>query len=65
VEKVVVEVDGDEHRSRLKWADDRQRDNLLHLAGYVVLRFPNDRVAMDMAAVLNEIHMQLDLRRSP
>jgi very-short-patch-repair endonuclease len=65
LEKVVVEVDGDEHRGRLKWVDDRQRDNLLHLAGYVVLRFPNDRVAMDMAAVLNEIRMQLDLRRSP
>jgi very-short-patch-repair endonuclease len=64
-EKVVVEVDGSEHRGRLKWADDCLRDNLLHLAGYVVLRFPNDRVASDLAAVLNDIRTKLHQRRFP
>lgn len=64
VEKVVVEADGEEHRGRLKWADDRLRDNMLHNGGYIVLRFPNERIASDLAAVLDDIHMQLRLRRS-
>ncbi len=62
-EKLVVEADGDEHRGRLKWADDRLRDNMLQRHGYQVLRFPNERIATDLAGVLNDIRTQLERRR--
>jgi len=64
-EKVVVEADGDEHRGRLKWADDRLRDNLLQRGGYKVLRYPNDRITSDLAAVLHDIRTHLLQRRPP
>jgi very-short-patch-repair endonuclease len=63
-EKIVVEVDGPEHRACLKWADDRLRDNQLQRDGYIVLRFPNERIATDMASVLHDIHTHLQRRRS-
>lgn len=63
-EKIVVEVDGPEHRACLKWADDRRRDNQLQRDGYIVLRFPNERIATDTASVLHDIHTHLRLRRS-
>lgn len=63
-EKIVVEVDGPEHRASLKWADDRLRDNQLQREGYLVLRFPNERIANDMASVLHEVQTLLHLRRS-
>ena len=63
-EKVVVEVDGPEHRTRLKWTDDRLRDNQLQHDGYIVLRYPNERIGADLAAVLHDIHAHLSRRRS-
>jgi very-short-patch-repair endonuclease len=63
-EKVIVEVDGSEHRAWLKWADDRLRDNRLQRDGYIVLRFPNERIATDLASVLHDIQTHLHLRRS-
>ncbi|WP_064741820.1 endonuclease domain-containing protein [Hamadaea tsunoensis] len=63
-EKVVVEVDGEEHRGRLKWADDRVRDNLLQLGGYQVLRYPNELVVSDLAGVVDDIRAHLLQRRS-
>jgi very-short-patch-repair endonuclease len=64
-EKLVVEVDGDEHRrNRLKWEADRRRDNRLQRDGYDVLRFPNERIDTDLVAVLHEIETHLCLRRT-
>jgi very-short-patch-repair endonuclease len=64
-EKVVVEVDGEEHRLPLKWADDRLRDNMLQRDGYKTLRYPNARIASDLAAVLADIRAHLLQRRTP
>jgi very-short-patch-repair endonuclease len=56
---LVVEIDGADHRTKTKYADDRRRDIALHLAGYMVLRFTNDQVLSDttwVAAIIEELH---------
>ncbi|BCL18082.1 DUF559 domain-containing protein [Micromonospora sagamiensis] len=63
VEGLVVEVDGPEHRERLRYADDRHRDAQLQLLGYDVLRFTNDQVLSDVDAVLGTIRDLLAGRR--
>lgn len=63
VEGVVVEVDGPEHRSRLKYADDRRRDARLLLRGHAVLRFTNDQVLADVGTVVTTIQQLLTRRR--
>lgn len=62
-ERVVVELDGPDHRGMLKYADDRRRDNALTLGGYAVLRFLNDEVTADMSRVLAMIEELLAARR--
>ncbi|SDZ44755.1 Very-short-patch-repair endonuclease [Asanoa ishikariensis] len=62
---LVVEVDGDDHRERLKYASDRQRDARLQLLGKDVLRFTNDQVLTDPAATAYVIRDLLLLRRRP
>ncbi|CAN5865861.1 hypothetical protein BH10ACT9_BH10ACT9_10240 [soil metagenome] len=62
-ERVVVELDGPDHRGALKYADDRRRDNALTLGGYAVLRFLNDEVTTDMSRVLAMIEEVLKARR--
>ena len=61
---LVVEVDGPEHRQRLKFADDRHRDVQLSLRGLLVVRFTNEEVLADVHAVLRAIERLLCLRRS-
>ncbi|GGM80402.1 endonuclease domain-containing protein [Dactylosporangium sucinum] len=61
---VVVEVDGDDHRSRWKYADDRRRDVQLQLLGHDVLRFTNEQVLHDPTAAALTIRDLLQLRRS-
>jgi hypothetical protein len=63
-EQVVVEFDGPEHRERLRYASDRRRDNRLQHAGYTVFRFTNAQVATDLAAVLEQIRIHLQSRRT-
>ncbi len=63
-EGLVVEVDGDEHRGRRKFAADRHRDAQLVLDGLVLLRFPNERIANELAVVLHEIEQMLLQRRA-
>lgn len=63
VEGLVVEVDGPDHRERLKFADDRRRDVQLHLRGHVVLRFTNEEVLADVHAVVRKIEQLLSHRR--
>jgi very-short-patch-repair endonuclease len=62
-ERVVVEIDGPDHRGVLKYADDRRRDNGLVLAGFAVLRFTNDEIADDAARVLAMIERLLSSKR--
>ncbi|WBB81070.1 DUF559 domain-containing protein [Micromonospora sp. WMMD882] len=63
-EGLVVEVDGPEHRERLRYADDRRRDAQLQLLGHDVLRFTNDQVLSDVDAVLGIIRDLLAGRRA-
>jgi very-short-patch-repair endonuclease len=56
---LVVEIDGADHRTKTKYADDRRRDIALQLAGYTVLRFTNDQVLSDttwVAAIIEKLH---------
>lgn len=62
-ERCIVEIDGDDHRSATKYADDRERDVMLQLNGYAVLRFTNTRVIEDIESVLALIHQFLTSRR--
>ena len=62
-ERVVVELDGPDHRSAVKYADDRRRDNALTLGGHAVLRFSNEQVVADLARALAMIEELLMARR--
>ncbi|MFC4071303.1 endonuclease domain-containing protein [Actinoplanes subglobosus] len=63
-ERLVVEIDGDEHRAPVRFAADRQRDVLLQLAGYAVLRFTNSQVLEHRDLVLTQIREFLAGRRA-
>ncbi|MCG5433220.1 endonuclease domain-containing protein [Mycobacterium sp. MYCO198283] len=61
-ERCVVELDGPDHRTALKYADDRRRDTTLVVGGYVVLRFTNDDVVDDpwrVAAMIEQVLTRL------
>ncbi len=62
--RVVVEVDGDDHRTPAKYAADRLRDNRLQRSGYLVLRYTNEQVLRDVGLVVSELQDVLDERRS-
>ena len=62
-ERCIVEIDGAEHRQPDRYAADRQRDVLLQLAGYAVLRFTNTQVVQHRDLVLSQIRQFLDGRR--
>jgi very-short-patch-repair endonuclease len=53
--RVVVELDGPEHRSDPKFAYDRHRDYELLVAGYLVLRITNDQVETDLPRAIEKI----------
>jgi very-short-patch-repair endonuclease len=63
-ERLVVEVDGRDHRGPLKFADDRRRDVQLQLLGHDVLRFTNEQVLSDVQAVVSKIEKSLTQRRA-
>jgi len=62
-ERVVVEVDGSDHREPHKWVDDRDRDVYLQMYGHNVLRFPNEVVLADVQLVVQKIHHMVSRRR--
>ena len=62
-ERCVVELDGDDHRTAGKYADDRNRDVMLQLDGYAVLRFTNTQVLNDIENVLALLQQFLANRR--
>ena len=51
--KAIVELDGPAHEGRDDY--DARRTEVLELFGYLVLRFPNERVLADPGAVAEEI----------
>ncbi len=51
--KLIVELDGAVHDEREDY--DERRTQTLELFGYVVLRFPNERVLTDPGAVADDI----------
>ncbi|MEZ0253315.1 MAG: endonuclease domain-containing protein [Methylobacteriaceae bacterium] len=61
--RVVVELDGPEHRSEPKFSNDRHRDYELLTAGYLVLRLTNDQVAADLPLAIEKIRAVVRLRR--
>jgi Protein of unknown function (DUF559) len=63
-ERCIVEIDGAEHCQPTRFAADRQRDVLLQLAGYAVLRFTNHQVLEHRDLVLAQIQQFLAGRRA-
>lgn len=63
-EKLVVEVDGDDHRAKPKYAQDRERDFALLQAGYLILRLTNEQVLSDLQLSLAKVKAILALRRN-
>lgn len=63
-ERVIVEIDGEEHCQPARFAADRQRDVLLQLDGYAVLRFTNHQVLTHRDLVLAQIQQFLAGRRA-
>jgi Protein of unknown function (DUF559) len=64
-ERVIVEIDGAEHRTPAKYSADRRRDVLFLLSGYTIVRFTNEHVESDLPYVLQTIHDVLLMRRNP
>jgi hypothetical protein len=62
-ERCVVEFDGPEHLEPLRYEADRRRDRLLQQDGFAVVRFTNDQVARDLAAVVSHIEQLITARR--
>lgn len=58
--RVIVEIDGMAHHTGVnQWESDLHRQNALHTAGYVVLRFPVRRLYVDPAGVIAELRALL------
>ncbi|WP_286159005.1 DUF559 domain-containing protein [Methylobacterium sp. Leaf456] len=61
--RVVVELDGPEHRGEPNFGNDRHRDYELLTAGYLVLRLTNQQVADDLTLCIEKIRAVVRLRR--
>ena len=59
--RLVIEVDGDIHINQV--AQDGERDARLALAGYRVLRYPNEQVLNELDRVLHDIASHIDWSR--
>lgn len=62
--RVVVELDGPEHRADPQFADDRHRDYELLVEGYLVLRITNDQIETDLPRAIEKIRAVVRYRRS-
>jgi very-short-patch-repair endonuclease len=51
--RLIVELDGAAHEGQEDY--DERRTRALELFGYVVLRFPNERVLADPGAIIDDI----------
>lgn len=59
--KLVIEIDGDEHRGIFTWTNDRKRDVELLLSGYRVMRFASSTLVENTEQVLSRIRDAVDL----
>jgi len=59
---VIVEIDGKGHMKESQWEYDLQRQNILHTAGYIVLRFTIRRMRLDPERVTSELRTVLNVR---
>ncbi len=59
--KLVVELDGSQHMNAQTYDDYRTKS--LQDAGYVVLRFWNNQVIEELENVMEEIYLQVQLRK--
>lgn len=59
--RVLVEFDGDVHRERKPFVEDRRRQNRVVMAGWTVLRFTSADVYGDPVGVLAQIRRALGL----
>ena len=58
--RVIVEIDGMANHSRIdQWEADLRRQNALHAAGYLVIRFPVRRLFSDPEGVIAELRTVL------
>jgi very-short-patch-repair endonuclease len=64
-ERLVVEIDGPEHRDVHRFEADRRRDVLLTLDGFTVVRFTSDCVADDVGRVVSQLMRLVHNRRHP
>jgi very-short-patch-repair endonuclease len=62
--RVVVELDGPDHRDNPKFANDRHRDYELLVAGYLVLRITNDQVETDLQRTIEKIRAVVRFRQA-
>ena len=60
--RVVVELDGPEHRGAPKFGADRHRDYELLIAGYLVLRITNEQAETDLPRAVEKIRDVVRLR---
>jgi len=61
--RIVVELDGPEHRGEPKFGADRHRDYELLVAGYLVLRITNEQAETDLPRAVEKIRDVVRLRR--
>jgi very-short-patch-repair endonuclease len=59
--KLVIEIDGDEHRGIFSWTNDRKRDVDLLLSGYRVMRFASSTLVEHTELVLSRIRDAVEL----
>jgi very-short-patch-repair endonuclease len=62
--RVVVELDGPEHRADPQFADDRHRDYELLVEGYLVLRITNNQIETDLPRAIEKIRAVVRFRRA-
>jgi hypothetical protein len=58
-QRLIVEVDGPVHRSDRSFESDRERDSLLQIEGFRVIRFTKHRVQAQQRQVLSELSAHL------
>ena len=61
--QLVIECDGSIHQKNERWHHDQVRDAYMTSQGVRVLRFTNEQVLRDVAAVLREIAKHLPEKR--
>jgi very-short-patch-repair endonuclease len=63
--RLIVELDGEPHETDEARERDGRRDAFLRREGYLILRFPNDRVLGNLEFVLREIAERIGLAGRP